>query len=205
MSSPNRSSADTKDQILDAADEFFGTLGFTATSTRLIAERSGVNKALIHYHFGSKQQLFTNVLDRYYARLEETVRTHLGQGDNARERLLHLIDSYVDFLAENHLFSRMIQREILGGQHVERITQIMLPMFQLGRAVVQSTYPETKTGPLEASQLLVSIYGMVVASFSYAPVLEGLWGEDPLAPPALERRKAHLRAMAELVMQRLEH
>ena len=60
-----KSDPSARDQILEAADHLFGEYGFDATATRHIAERCGVNKALIHYHFSNKQGLFEAVLDRY--------------------------------------------------------------------------------------------------------------------------------------------
>jgi len=48
----------TRDAILDAAEEEFAASGFALTSLRAIAERAGVNQALIRYYFGSKEGLF---------------------------------------------------------------------------------------------------------------------------------------------------
>jgi AcrR family transcriptional regulator len=53
--------SDTKEKILQAADELFGRLGYDAATTREIAERCQVNKALIHYHFKNKEGLLASV------------------------------------------------------------------------------------------------------------------------------------------------
>ena len=58
--------SETRQRILEAADGLFGELGFDVTTTRDIAERSGVNKALIHCHFGTKDDLLEALLDGYY-------------------------------------------------------------------------------------------------------------------------------------------
>lgn len=49
---------DTRGLILDAARECFAQSGFTRTTVRGIAAAAGVDPALIHHYFGSKQQLF---------------------------------------------------------------------------------------------------------------------------------------------------
>ena len=195
---------DTRERILEAADRLFGELGFDATATRLIAERCGVNKALIHYHFGNKQRLFDAVLDRYYERLGEALRPLLAEGMPLRERLMTLIDGYMDFLTEHQRFSRMVQREIAGGRHLERIREHMLPLFQAGSMVLSSTYPHAAAGDLAAPHLLISFYGMIVSYFTYSPIVEGLLLEDPLSAERLNQRKAHLRRMAELAIAQLE-
>ena len=57
-------SADTKTRILDAAESLFMEHGFEATSLRSLTTAAGVNLAAVHYHFGSKEELFQAVLTR---------------------------------------------------------------------------------------------------------------------------------------------
>jgi AcrR family transcriptional regulator len=51
-------SEDTRGRILNAAREAFGERGYEGTSVRGIASRAGVDAALVHHYFGSKQRLF---------------------------------------------------------------------------------------------------------------------------------------------------
>ncbi len=190
----------TRERILEAADRLFGELGFEGTSTRLIAEQCEVNKALIHYHFATKQALFDAVLDRYYARLGEALQPVLGSGGSLRERVVWLIDVYVDFLNAHQAFSRMVQREIASGRHLERIRTHMLPLFQVGSGLLAAAYPGAADGALAAPQLLISFYGMIVSYFTYSPVVEGLLLDDPLSPERIAARKAHLHRMADLAL-----
>src|ERR1051326_6716578 len=57
-------SPDTKTRILDAAERLFVEHGFEATSLRSLPSAAGVNLAAVHYHFGSKEELFQAVLTR---------------------------------------------------------------------------------------------------------------------------------------------
>jgi AcrR family transcriptional regulator len=209
----------TRDAILEAADQLFGEVGFEAASTRRIGELSGVNKALIHYHFKDKGELWSSVLARYYVRLAAALRPALtrDEGDardardapdappvSLRDRMVALVGVYVDFLAANQTFVRMVQREVSGGRHVEHITAQMVPLFESGAAILHAAYPETREGSLSAAQLLVSFYGMAVSWVTYAPIVHGLIGEDPLSPRGLATRKAHLARMVDLVIDGLE-
>jgi len=54
--------ADTRARVLEAAAALFAAHGFHATTARDIAERAGVNLASAHYHFGSKEDLYLEVL-----------------------------------------------------------------------------------------------------------------------------------------------
>ena len=61
----------TRLRILDAARDVLVQRGYGDASTRAVAERAGVQLSLVHYHFGSKQQLLLAVLDRENERLLE--------------------------------------------------------------------------------------------------------------------------------------
>lgn len=201
---PARQTNGAREKILDAADQLFGELGFEAASTRRIAEGSGVNKALIHYHFSNKQALFDAVLDRYYAELGEVLRGSISLEGDIRDRLARVIDVYVDFLGEHRAFCGMVQREVASGRHVEQVRAHMAPLFALGAELVGGAFPASTEGELAGAQLMISFYGMVVTYFSYAPVLPDLLGGDPLAPASLEARKRHLRRMLDLTIDALE-
>jgi len=54
----------TKERILDAAEALFMEHGFEATTLRQITAAASVNLAAVHYHFGSKEELFEAVLRR---------------------------------------------------------------------------------------------------------------------------------------------
>jgi AcrR family transcriptional regulator len=65
-----KSSLETRNAILQAACELFGEYGFNAVSTRMIADKAGVNLAGIHYHFHSKGGLYEEALKAAHS-LEE--------------------------------------------------------------------------------------------------------------------------------------
>lgn len=64
MNKRNEQLPDTKDRILDAAEELFADNGITGTSLRVVTRTAGVNLAAIHYHFGSKERLCQEVFAR---------------------------------------------------------------------------------------------------------------------------------------------
>ena len=197
-------SVGAREQILDAADALFGEVGFDAASTREIAERSGLNKALIHYHFKSKESLFAAVLDRYYERLNRLLLAELGREGRSREILQRLIDGYIDFLAANRDFSRIVQRESAGGVHMARINSHLLPVFKAATGLVNSAFPATRAGDMDALNLMVSFYGMIVGYFTYAGIIALLSGRDPLSGRELKRRKQHLFRMLDAVIRELD-
>lgn len=63
---------DTKQTILDIAEELFARQGFYATSMRNITANAGVNLSAVNYHFGSKQALLEAVFERRFLPLNQS-------------------------------------------------------------------------------------------------------------------------------------
>ena len=74
---PRTESADTRDRILNAAREEFSEQGYEKTSVRGIAKSAGVDSALVHHYFGTKEQVF-----------EAAIAVALGSALNASDTLV---------------------------------------------------------------------------------------------------------------------
>jgi AcrR family transcriptional regulator len=75
---PNRRGAETRSQILAAAEEGFAARGYDATGVAEICQRAGVTKGGFYHHFPSKHALFLELLDRWLSMLD-------GELDSLRE------------------------------------------------------------------------------------------------------------------------
>jgi len=56
---------DTKEQIISVAERLFAERGFAGTTLRNVVSEAGANLAAVHYHFGSKEDLFRAVVARF--------------------------------------------------------------------------------------------------------------------------------------------
>jgi AcrR family transcriptional regulator len=74
-----RTSPDTRERILAAAEEAFMEGGFGATSLRTITSRAGVNLAAVNYHFGSKEALIKEVFARHLGPLNQARIAYLDR------------------------------------------------------------------------------------------------------------------------------
>lgn len=194
-----------KEKILEAADGLFGEVGFDAATTREIAQRSGVNKALIHYHFQNKEALLVSVLDRYYENLSRTLVEALKKGTDFREKMAILVETYIDFLDNNRNFARIVQREASGGRNVQRVRTHMVPLFQMGKEVVHEAFPTTRSGVMAAEHLLISFYGIIISYFTFSDVLEHLLNTDPFSTENLRERKKHVIELLRIILEAVEN
>jgi len=61
----------TRAALLDAAEELLISKGVVGITTRQVADRAGVNQALVHYHFGTIEQLLLAVLERVSVKVKQ--------------------------------------------------------------------------------------------------------------------------------------
>jgi AcrR family transcriptional regulator len=73
--------AETEDAFLDAAERLLIELGYSGITTRRVAEEAGANHGLVHYYFGSMENLFVRVLERFTERLIARQRAMYGRTD----------------------------------------------------------------------------------------------------------------------------
>ena len=67
-----------KQAILDAAERLLVEVGHARITTRALASEAGVNNGLVHYYFGSMEEVFVQVLERFTERLIERQRAMYG-------------------------------------------------------------------------------------------------------------------------------
>ena len=60
---------DTREAFLDAAERLLVEVGYAGITTRRLAAEAGANQGLVHYYFGSIDELFVQVLERFTERL----------------------------------------------------------------------------------------------------------------------------------------
>lgn len=103
----------TKEKILDAAEEVFSEKGFAGARVDEIAEVSGVNKRLIYAHFGNKENLYKDILNRVYGRLVE-MEASQNMALPADEVLKRYIENAFEFLSQNPNFISLVMHENLN-------------------------------------------------------------------------------------------
>ncbi len=96
----------TRHSILEAAERLFVERGFAGTSMNDVARDAEVTKSLIHHHFGSKEELWTEVKRRLVSQWAELQKEILTSEDGSL-LMKRSIESYFAFLAQHPSFVRL--------------------------------------------------------------------------------------------------
>ena len=167
---------DTRGQIITAARRAFAAKGFAGASMRAIAADAGVDAALIHHYFESKQQLFlaTVALPPGLPQLLEQVAA--GERNDLGERIVRTVLGVWDSELQTSLVAAI--RTGLTDPALTRSVGEFLALEVIGQVLHRDDLPPeeaNRRGGLVASQVLGLVIGRYVLRL---PVLVDRKTED---------------------------
>jgi TetR/AcrR family transcriptional regulator len=122
------------DRILAAAAEEFAARGFAGARVDRIARRARVNKAMLYYHFGSKQELYRALLRQTFAAAAARLQPIVDAAAPADEKIDRVIETLAAFIRDHAFFPAIMLREIAeGGGRLDAAT--LKALAALPRAV----------------------------------------------------------------------
>ena len=144
---PKEDSADIRQQIMESAVDLFANQGYAATSVREIADRVGVNPAMIHYYFGNKEALLHAALEHLLEPLAEAMAEMQKKQEAPLQDIVSLI---LGAFARQPNLPVLMTRETLlpGGAMREHFMKHFAP--RLGGALPQLLQAEQGKGRLRS-------------------------------------------------------
>ena len=187
----------TRQEILRAAMDEFSQSGLGGARIDSIAERAGVNKRLIYYYFGAKDDLFLAVLEQTYADIREAERAlHLETADPADAVRRLVAFTWKHYLAHPEFLTLLNSENLHRARHLKqssRIREMNSPLIQtLGEVLERGRRDGVFRGGVDALQLYISIAGLAYFYLSNNPTLSTIFGRDLMAPKALSERLSHI-------------
>lgn len=153
-------SAATREALVLAATDLFAEHGFDGVSVDQIAAGSGVNKALINYHFGGKAGLYAEILHIVFGSMSDGLRAIRESDALPDERLRAVIREIGRMVAAHPGLPKMLIREVLsGGEHLDDSTlPHFLGLFGTIRTVVEDG---TEAGTFRRVNPLATHIGLI--------------------------------------------
>ncbi|WP_101757033.1 TetR/AcrR family transcriptional regulator [Oceanicoccus sp. KOV_DT_Chl] len=102
----------TREKILQAAEEVFATHSFAASRLEDVAIAVGIRRASLVYYFKSKQELYEAVEARVYRAMIELTEQRLSGINNSQQKLITILDSWLDFQVSRPTAGQLIMRNI---------------------------------------------------------------------------------------------
>jgi TetR/AcrR family transcriptional regulator len=191
----------TEEKILKAAEEVFVRDGYDGSRMQDIADVAGINKALLHYYFRSKDKLFEKVFDSkiqsFFPRVDEVFEQDLPFID----KIHFFIEGYINLLRKNPYLPLFVLNTINNKDKSDFFKKLPIG---LGLKVVHSyqiDFQKGKVRELNPLQFLMSILGMCVFPFLAKPILSEMFKADNAAfDKLMEQRIQELKLYVKLIL-----
>ena len=188
-----RNAERSRQEILAAAEQQFVEKGFYGARIDAIAQQSGLNKNMLYIYYGSKEELYRQVLLNMYSRMEEVERRLLESSLEGAELIAELIGAYYDFLEQNPSFVNILMSEnLMQGQFLKQ-----LPHECIARKTLSDLAARIRKGcdegvfraDIDEKQTVLTMITICFCNFSNRYTLSQLTGCDLNDPAVQETRK----------------
>lgn len=161
-------------QILNAAKNVFQKKGMDGARMQEIADEAGINKALLHYYYRSKQQLFEAVFNLAFNLIAPQLNQILNDDSSVEIKIRNFTHDYIDFFSKHPYLPNFIIHEI--NRNPQFIIQLQknpaFPNLEKFKRQVEHEIKLKIIQPINAEQLFVNIISLSIFPFVASPIIK---------------------------------
>jgi TetR/AcrR family transcriptional regulator len=170
----NQKDESTKQRILEAARKVFLEKGMAGARMQDIANEAGINKALLHYYFTSKDMLFEQIFLHTSATFVPHLNGVIESEAPLFEKIEHICEDYISMLMRNPYMPLFLINEVnkQDGDFLKRMWGKQKPNLTF---FIQQVQSEVKKGNIKAihpAHLYMNIMSMCVFPFLGKPMVQ---------------------------------
>jgi AcrR family transcriptional regulator len=185
---PHKTDKDTEEKILQAARTVFLRRGTAGARMQEIAEEAGVNQALLHYYFRSKEGLSAAVFQQVARQLFPRLFQTLGSDLPLSQKIDLIVNAYIDILSQNLFIPAYVLSEL--HHHPERAEQILAsgmgsvpsevlaPVIAKLKSQIDAAVKAGTMRPITPQEFIVNLLSLCVFPFAARPLLAVALGFD---------------------------
>ncbi len=169
----------SKKKILNAALIEFSKNGLAGSRVDRIAAESGVNKAMIYYHFKSKENLYEEVINKLFTSVAQHVDKYLIDASDPETVFTNIADYYYSISREFQNYVPMLLHELAsGGERVRAGIEKAFETNEIPRKIInfiEKCKAEGKLRDVDSRHAMLSFIGMNKFFLLIAPVFAQIW------------------------------
>lgn len=196
---------ETEQRILDAARKVFISRGTAGARMQEIAREAGVNQALLHYYFRSKERLAAAVFQQVAGRILPALIETLGSDIPLDEKIERVVALYLENMSRNPFLAGYVISELhhhperaaqlLGGAIGADPRRVVPPAIQKLKQQIEEAAAAGEIGSIAPQQFVVNLVSLCVFPFAARPLLSVILGmDDAVFGRFIEQRKTELPA-----------
>jgi len=160
--------------ILNAAKGIFQRKGMAAARMQEIADEAGINKAMLHYYYRSKQLLFEAVFKSAFSTLAPQLNEIMNADNSLFDKIRNFTHNYITFIVKHPYLPNFIIQELnRNPEFVGKLFSEKMPNIDKFRKQIENDVKEGLIKPIKAEQLFINILALNVFPFVGAPLIKG--------------------------------
>lgn len=189
---------EAEDRIFRAALKIFSRKGKDGARMQAIADEAGINKAMLHYYFRSKDRLYREVFTYVFNNAIGSFGQAMREAGTFEQVLRLFIDGYIDFVSERPEIVSLIFGELVGGGPVfrEQVREILSDVNDAPpRILMEWMATAIRSGeirPVDPLQTVVTLFSSCIFVFIAFPVIQILGGHTFDQEAFVSERKKHV-------------
>jgi AcrR family transcriptional regulator len=191
--------AGTRDDLLRAGAGVFAQRGFDGATAEAIAERAGTTKAMINYHYRSKQGLYEAILLETFGQIAGRLDTVRAGGGSAPDQLRAFIEAFAQAATDHPAFAPMMVREALaGGANLPEPALLrIMGIVGVVRSIVEQGVAEGSFRPVDPLLTHVALVGTLLYFLAIEPfrARAAARAKPPGGPPTTAAFVAHVQEL----------
>ncbi len=199
-SNRERQKAATRAQILEAAIHIFGDRGFDAASMGGIAEQAGVKKALVQYHFDTKEKLWHSAVEAIWRERDATLPEYLipFSGAEGPGQIQTLLEQIMRFARDHPAWVEIMFHECTTpGPRLDWIVDHFVRSdFERALHFAEQAQANGVFPPCPPLELMHILSGALVYALKIAPLTQRATGVDPHSDAYL---RSHVETLVSLL------
>ncbi|MFD1613873.1 TetR/AcrR family transcriptional regulator [Gelatiniphilus marinus] len=170
----------TEEQILDAAKNVFQTKGMDGARMQEIADKAGINKAMLHYYYRSKQLLFEAVFKNAFALLAPQLNAILNDDSSIEEKIKNFTSNYISFIIKHPYLPNFIIQELNRNQDfILKLKENKgFPNLKKFQKQVDDEVNKGIIKPISAEHLFINIIALNIFPFIAKPLIMAFTNSD---------------------------
>ena len=168
-----KNDTNTEQLILEAAKVVFIKKGMEGARMQEIADEAGINKALLHYYFRSKDRLFTAVFKEAFSKLFPNLVDLLKSDITLFDKIKLFVENYIDIINANPLLPSFVIHEL--NRNPETVVEMIKSSGVNPINFMNQVQEEVDKGTIEPVQplhLIVNMLAMCIFPFVAKPILK---------------------------------
>ncbi|MBK5280085.1 MAG: TetR/AcrR family transcriptional regulator [Bacteroidia bacterium] len=197
----------TEKAILEAADKVFTRKGFAAARMEDIAKEAGINRALLHYYFRSKEKMFDLIFDQRVREFFSGLGEIIGSEKNLEEKIRAIIEHEITILIAHPYLPIFVLQEVNQNpqrmlEHAQKAGAHPSMLLKKFSVQVKDDIKKQIIRPIDPSQLLMNIMSMAIYPFIAKPILKTILETDDTGFEVVMKRRK--KEVTEFILQALK-